>query len=475
MILSTALAVAYCVVPPPAIADGGNATQNEADGGDEAAERARQAAIADVKRQMEELRNYDPAKDARLQGLTGEEKKRKYVELVREAERKRAELKNNDYYTADELKTEREAFEENMDAMDEDAIAQIEKMTDEEFEAFLADDGDTGEGGEDDDEDNGDEDEKDEDEEGEGQGEGEGEYNYDREEMSWYAGEGMTKEEIEKERKSLNQEGIDKALRGFSGLQETKKLSQVANALNAGADIIKEIPGWDVTNDEIDSLVNGFDKLLDDAKEEVTEIVKSPMQSVSKAWSPSTIPQMSLSSTPTVRASSRASTLLMASDGTLLIDEEPVPEPQPPTEEPVPPPLDDVSFADFNWKYGGFRGGDALFAGDAEGSGPVISKLKIDNRGLSFNYDSDLSAWGLAHDDAGALACLFVLDNDGEWVGGKFDWISSSRNTRDFENIHTGYEGWDLSNVPKFTVAAFVIVSRDGKKRSNVITSMWER
>lgn len=138
--------------------------------------------------------------------------------------------------------------------------------------------------------------------------------------------------------------------------------------------------------------------------------------------------------------------------------------------------LDEAPFPDFDWGYGGFRGGKSVWGGDPEnGTGPVIGDLKMGKDGLSFEYENGLAGWGLANDEAGALACLFVKDNDGNWVGGKFDWISTSRRTRDFKNIYDGYNGWDLSNVPKTTTAAFVIVSKDGKWRSNVITALWER
>lgn len=138
--------------------------------------------------------------------------------------------------------------------------------------------------------------------------------------------------------------------------------------------------------------------------------------------------------------------------------------------------LDEAPFPDFDWGYGGFRGGKSVWGGDPEnGTGPVIGDLKMGKDGLSFEYENGLAGWGLANDEAGALACLFVKDNDGNWVGGKFDWISTSRRTRDFTNIYNGYNGWDLSNVPKTTTAAFVIVSKDGKWRSNVITALWER
>lgn len=131
--------------------------------------------------------------------------------------------------------------------------------------------------------------------------------------------------------------------------------------------------------------------------------------------------------------------------------------------------IDDVFFGELQWVYGGEK------FGDAEKDGPLISGLAMARDGLSFKYLRDLSCWGLGYGDANALACLFVQDNDGNWVGGKFEWISTSRTSRSFTNIFEGYNGWNLSNVPKTTTAAFVIVSKDGKKRSNVITAIWER
>lgn len=133
--------------------------------------------------------------------------------------------------------------------------------------------------------------------------------------------------------------------------------------------------------------------------------------------------------------------------------------------------LDDVSYSDLKWEFGGFNGTEA------EAYGVMIGDLEMDKNGLSFEYDLDLSNWGVEDDDDSgqALACMFVLDNDGQWVGGKFEWISTSRETRSFTNINAAYKGWDLSNVPSTTTAAFVIVSADGKRRSNVITAIWER
>ena len=74
-----------------------------------------------------------------------------------------------------------------------------------------------------------------------------------------------------------------------------------------------------------------------------------------------------------------------------------------------------------------------------------------------------------------AVACLFVMDEDGRWIGGKFEWISSSRDTREFTNIHDGYNGWSLRDVPNPTEVAFVVFRKDGKKRSNILAATWER
>ena len=47
--------------------------------------------------------------------------------------------------------------------------------------------------------------------------------------------------------------------------------------------------------------------------------------------------------------------------------------------------------------------------------------------------------------------------------------------SRDFVNIYGGYGGWSLANVPNPCPAAFVIISSDGKKRSNVLVGSWSR
>lgn len=131
---------------------------------------------------------------------------------------------------------------------------------------------------------------------------------------------------------------------------------------------------------------------------------------------------------------------------------------------------DAVPYGALSWKYGGISGGGA------RQSSASIRGLSMSKNGLSFSWGGGkLSSWGLADGDIGAYACLFVQDASGKWVGGKFDWISGSRSSRDFNNIYSGYGGWNLSNVPNPCSAAFVVISADKKKRTNVLMTMWKR
>ena len=74
-------------------------------------------------------------------------------------------------------------------------------------------------------------------------------------------------------------------------------------------------------------------------------------------------------------------------------------------------------------------------------------------------------------DDASCIAALFVQGADGAWYGGKFEWISTSRTSRSLGNIEGGYNGWPTDSIGKARGFAFVITSKDGRRRSNVIVS----
>lgn len=100
-----------------------------------------------------------------------------------------------------------------------------------------------------------------------------------------------------------------------------------------------------------------------------------------------------------------------------------------------------------------------------------IKGLHINGRsGLSYSWaKNNLSQWGLANDNAGALAVAGYQDGD-HFVCAKFDWISSSRRTRDFVNINSGYNGWQPERFYAAKKRCFFIMSSNGKKRTNIIT-----
>lgn len=123
-------------------------------------------------------------------------------------------------------------------------------------------------------------------------------------------------------------------------------------------------------------------------------------------------------------------------------------------------------YPSLNWTYGAFNGSQAREVPNAK-----ISNLKVTKNGLSYSWTSggcELLGADTRTDPSATLACLFCKI-DGQWVGGKFDWISTSRLTRGFENIRSGYKGWDPQAIEKASSFAFVIVSADGKHRTNVI------
>lgn len=126
---------------------------------------------------------------------------------------------------------------------------------------------------------------------------------------------------------------------------------------------------------------------------------------------------------------------------------------------------DEVPFGSLRWDYGGFKGGKATLSDRAR-----IKGLKVSRNGLSYSWESggreDMGASG-PH-DAACLACLFCHVRD-QWLDGKFDWISTDRRTRDLENIESGYGGWEYEAFRDADAYAFVIVSMDGKRRTNVI------
>ena len=126
---------------------------------------------------------------------------------------------------------------------------------------------------------------------------------------------------------------------------------------------------------------------------------------------------------------------------------------------------DAAPFASLKWPWGAFDGSKAALSDKAR-----IKALKVTASGLSYAWESggceDLGA--SSKTDASCLACLFCFDGS-VWRGGKFEWLSTSRTSRDLKNIESGYSGWDAGAFRSAKAHAFCIVSKDGRRRTNVI------
>lgn len=131
---------------------------------------------------------------------------------------------------------------------------------------------------------------------------------------------------------------------------------------------------------------------------------------------------------------------------------------------------DSVPFVLLQWKFGGINGSHAAV------STPSLANLKCNRNTLSYKWVVGLEGWGLAKNDAGALCAAFVEKEDGSWVGGKFDWVSTSHTAKGLENVLAGYDGWNLAGVPNPCMICFVVIDANGKRRSNVIgPAIWQR
>ena len=146
--------------------------------------------------------------------------------------------------------------------------------------------------------------------------------------------------------------------------------------------------------------------------------------------------------------------------------DKPAPEtPAPETPADPAPAVDQVDYALLKWQYGGVN------ASGAKLDSPRISGLSCNGRSVSYRWDVGMSGWGLGNGDAGAVCAAFFL-RDGQWIGGKFDWVSVSRTNRELKHVEY-YSNWGSSGIklPWRGKVAFVVVSADGKRRSNVLVA----
>lgn len=102
-----------------------------------------------------------------------------------------------------------------------------------------------------------------------------------------------------------------------------------------------------------------------------------------------------------------------------------------------------------------------------------IKDLKVSNDGLSYKWSKgSLKNWGIENDhDARALAIMGHSSDGKQYKCAKADWISTDRLTRSFENIDEGYNGFNGKEFRKAAYKCFFIMSVDGKKRTNVLTT----
>ncbi len=126
---------------------------------------------------------------------------------------------------------------------------------------------------------------------------------------------------------------------------------------------------------------------------------------------------------------------------------------------------DAVAFSALDWCWGGFQGGKAKAV-----DGCRIGSLEVSSSGLSYSWEAGgCERLGAASEtDYSHTVCALFCRVGGKWRGGKFDWISTSRRTRDLKNCMEGYGGWDKDAVGQADAYAFVVVSKDGRRRSNV-------
>ena len=73
--------------------------------------------------------------------------------------------------------------------------------------------------------------------------------------------------------------------------------------------------------------------------------------------------------------------------------------------------------------------------------------------------------------DCQGVACFFRW-RDGRWRGGKFDWIrAGGQSSKTLENVYHGCNGHTVPADGE--VVGWMLVSVDGKRRSNLIEGTW--
>lgn len=145
------------------------------------------------------------------------------------------------------------------------------------------------------------------------------------------------------------------------------------------------------------------------------------------------------------------------------VDPTPVPEPEKPEEKDMQDPRDIKLHS-----FGSPNVGKARYNTDCQ-----IKDFKMDKNGMSYKWvKGGCEALGAKDKtDAGmTLAVCGYSTNGIDFHVCKFDWISTSRTTRSWENVKEHYNGINSDlffNAPK---RCFFICDRNGSYRTNILT-----
>ena len=103
----------------------------------------------------------------------------------------------------------------------------------------------------------------------------------------------------------------------------------------------------------------------------------------------------------------------------------------------------------------------------------TLSGLTFDGKAFRYKQSAGTAKWTprTGEKNLNQYACFFVKRN-GVWTGGKFDWSSETRNSRDKTNIAAGYTG---GIVPKAgEEVRFCLMDLNGTKRTNAPRVIWK-
>ena len=142
-----------------------------------------------------------------------------------------------------------------------------------------------------------------------------------------------------------------------------------------------------------------------------------------------------------------------------------------PTEQSPSTTILSDSTADSKFKIVSFGSPNVSKASETDSA--QISNLKMDRNGLSYRWtkggSEQLGATSESDYDH-TIAVAGYSDDGKTFRCAKFDWISTSRKTRNFRNIYEHYNGFDSDKLFVAKKRCFFIMGIDGKRRTNILT-----